>query len=297
MKTPTKEQQRALVRIWETAGPELERIRREELRGKPYRWQDVDALLDMGDHYDGPPRQTSGLVEMQRLFIKAARKQGLLPTVVRETPGGYSGDSRRAVPAREGNAAGRLVYVVGDAAILDRPKVAIFCSVKCPGKLILETYDLAQRLRDEGVLAISPFHSPMEQECLRILLRSSNPVIWGIARGLYRSIPSTPVDCRPAAADGRLIMVTPFPDRVTRITRATAMTRNRFIADMASAVVVAHAACGSKMESFCLELLDVGTPLFTFEHPDNATIISQGAKAVCTTEFADCLKKCRCSSI
>ena len=88
MKTPTKEQQRALVRIWETAGPELERIRREELRGKPYRWQDVDALLDMGDHYDGPPRQTSGLVEMQRLFIKAARKQGLLPTVVRETPAG-----------------------------------------------------------------------------------------------------------------------------------------------------------------------------------------------------------------
>ena len=35
------------------------------------------------------------------------------------------------------------LHIVGDAAILDRPKVALFCSVKCPGKLILDTYDLA----------------------------------------------------------------------------------------------------------------------------------------------------------
>ena len=86
MKRLTKEQQRHLVRIWQTAGPELERIRREELRGLPYNWEDVDMLLDMGDYYDGPPRLTSGLVEMQRLFMKAARKQGLLPSVVREAP-------------------------------------------------------------------------------------------------------------------------------------------------------------------------------------------------------------------
>ena len=66
----------------------------------------------------------------------------------------------------------KTMQTIGDAAILNQPKVALFCSVKCPGKLILETYDLAKRFRNEGILVISGFHSPMEQECLRILLRS-----------------------------------------------------------------------------------------------------------------------------
>lgn len=39
----------------------------------PYNWEDVDTLLRLGEDYDGPPRLTSGLVEMQRLFMRAAR--------------------------------------------------------------------------------------------------------------------------------------------------------------------------------------------------------------------------------
>ena len=45
----------------------------------------MDALRQMGDSYDGPPRVTSGLVEMQRLFMQEARKKGLRPAAaVRE---------------------------------------------------------------------------------------------------------------------------------------------------------------------------------------------------------------------
>lgn len=170
--------------------------------------------------------------------------------------------------------------VLGDRAVLERPKVALFCSVKCPGKLILDTYDLAKRFRDEGVTVISGFHSPMEQECLRILLRSPHPVIWCLARGLYRQIASKPVDCRAAVADGRLVMVTPFADTVRHITAKTATTRNRLVVEMASAVVVAHAAPGSKMEALSHEILAVGKPLFMFDHPANAALIESGAKPI-----------------
>ncbi len=266
-----REQCRAYVEQWRRAGSELERFHAEELRRRRYDPSDADAVLEMGDFFNGPPRLGSGLVEMQALFMKAARKQGLLPTVVRETPGAYSCDGGCAVPAHSG-AAVRRVYVVGDAAILDRPKVALFCSVKCPGKLILDTYDLAKRFRDKGVTVISGFHSPMEQECLRILLRSPHPVIWCLARSLYRQIPSKPADCRPAVADGRLVMVTPFPDTVRHITAKTAMTRNRIVADLAAAVVVAHAAPGSKMEALCRGMLAAGKPLYTFDHPANAAL-------------------------
>ncbi len=274
-----REQYRAYVEQWRRAGPELERIHAEELRRYRYDPADADTVLGLGDNYDGPPRETSGLVEMQRLFMKAARKQGLLPTVVRESPGDYASDGRRAVPARA-NEAGRRVYVVGDAAILERPKLALFCSVKCPGKLILETYDLAKRFRNEGVLVISPFHSPMEQECLRILLRSPHPVIWALARGIYRQIPSKPVDCRKAVTEDRLIMVTPFPETVRHITAETATTRNRLVAGMADAVVIAHAAPGSKMEDLCRDVLSTGKPLYTFDHPANAGILATGARRI-----------------
>ncbi len=172
------------------------------------------------------------------------------------------------------------IQIVGDATILGRPKIALFCSVKCPGKLILDTYDLAKRFRNECVLVISPFHSPMEQECLRILLRSPNPVIWALARGLYRQIPSKPVDCRTAVAEGRLVMATTFPDTVRHITAITATTRNRLVVDIASGVVVAHAAPGSKMEALCREILAAGKPLYTFDHPANAALIEAGAKRV-----------------
>ena len=71
MRVPTREEQRLLVHQWEETGRELEQLRRDALRGMPYNWEDVDALLQLGDNYDGPPRLSSGLVEMQRWFMKA----------------------------------------------------------------------------------------------------------------------------------------------------------------------------------------------------------------------------------
>jgi hypothetical protein len=79
---------------WNRAGPELNRIRREELRSWKYDSRIVDALLEMGVKSPRREEEPNGLVEMQRWFMKFARKQGLLPTVVRESPGAYSGDGR-----------------------------------------------------------------------------------------------------------------------------------------------------------------------------------------------------------
>lgn len=169
------------------------------------------------------------------------------------------------------------IRTTGDATILNRPKIALFCSVKCPGKLILDTYDLAKRFREDGITVISGFHSPMEQECLRILLRSPHPVIWCLARGPLKIIP---LEFRPAVEEGRLVIVSPFPDKVRRVTAETATIRNRAVADMAAAVVVAHAAPDSKIETLCRELLAAGKPLYTFDHPANAELLSAGAKTI-----------------
>ncbi|MDZ7617090.1 MAG: hypothetical protein U1E05_08805 [Patescibacteria group bacterium] len=64
---------RRWVRAWQTAGPELERVRREELR-RLDGLQAISLLCGPADYQAPPrgPRPTSGLVEQQRWFKKAA---------------------------------------------------------------------------------------------------------------------------------------------------------------------------------------------------------------------------------
>lgn len=85
-----KELYRRYVEGWKRAGPELERIRREELRVLDTRKEvaGMDALVDIALRH-GRPRETSGLVEMQRWFMEFARRQGLLPPAVAESKGQY----------------------------------------------------------------------------------------------------------------------------------------------------------------------------------------------------------------
>ncbi|MBI2439965.1 MAG: hypothetical protein HYV35_01185 [Lentisphaerae bacterium] len=79
----TRQQMRKVVEQWKRAGPELERVRNEELRRWQYDYKAVDALLDIGGHF-GKSRPTSGLVEMQKWFMKLAERQGLRPVSVPE---------------------------------------------------------------------------------------------------------------------------------------------------------------------------------------------------------------------
>ncbi|MBM4122358.1 MAG: hypothetical protein FJ249_07185 [Nitrospira sp.] len=53
-----------------------------------------------------------------------------------------------------GKQAPKRISALGNLDILKHKSLALFCSVKCPGNLILQTYDLAQRLRQAGVTVI-----------------------------------------------------------------------------------------------------------------------------------------------
>ena len=44
----------------------------------------------------------------------------------------------------------KVITAIGNPDILKKT-LTIFCSVKCPGNLILQTYDLAQYLSDDSV--------------------------------------------------------------------------------------------------------------------------------------------------
>lgn len=136
--------------------------------------------------------------------------------------------------------------VLGDPGLLRLRRTALFCSARTPGDAILRTHDAARRMRDEGVTVISGFHSPIEKECLRILLRGRQPVIVCPARAIEAM--RIPTDCHAAFAAGRLLFISPFTKQPKRVTKESALRRNEIVAALADEVFIAHIAPGGQTE-------------------------------------------------
>jgi predicted Rossmann fold nucleotide-binding protein DprA/Smf involved in DNA uptake len=172
---------------------------------------------------------------------------------------------------------GAPITVSGNVGILDQHQItALFCSTRCPGDLILKTYDLARSLREGGVPVIGGFHSPMEQECLRLLLRGQQPVAVCPARSIHNMRLS--YDWCEAIRQGRLLLLSPFPENQRRQTAALAALRNEFVAALADAIFIVHAEAGSKTEALGKIALAWGKPVYTFDSRDNTGLISLGVK-------------------
>ena len=152
----------------------------------------------------------------------------------------------RHLAERLETAAPTRLWVIGNLEILAERKVGLFCSVRCPGNAILRAYDVAQKLRDEGVTVVSGFHSPVEKECLRILFRGNQPIIICLARAMEKL--RLPVAWRPALDEGRLLVLSPFEKRPRRPTTESSQQRNELVAALADEVLIIHAEPGGSIE-------------------------------------------------
>lgn len=137
------------------------------------------------------------------------------------------------------------LWAIGNLQILAKHKVGLFCSVRCPGDAILSAYDAARKLRDEGVTVVSGFHSPVEMECLRILLRGKQPIIICLARSLGTLRP--PTEWRQALASGRLLLLSRF-EKSRRADKNIARRRNELVAALSNEVLIIHAEPGGSID-------------------------------------------------
>jgi predicted Rossmann fold nucleotide-binding protein DprA/Smf involved in DNA uptake len=177
-----------------------------------------------------------------------------------------------------GDDAPTQVSLLGNRELLKNRMLALFCSIKCPGSVILKTYDLAKALRDAGVAVLGGFHTPMEKECLALLLRGTQPIVVCPARGLERIRPTAAVTDGIRA--GRVLLVSMFGPRHRRATAELAEQRNRLVVALAGMTLVSHAAPGGKTESLCREIVAMRKPLFTVDAPENANLLTLGAKVL-----------------
>ncbi len=170
------------------------------------------------------------------------------------------------------------LWALGNLEILKKPLLGFFCSVKCPGDLILRAYDLARSLRDNGITVIGGFHSPIEKDCLDLLIKGTQPIILCPARSienmLVKKVYRQPLD------EGRLMFLSPFEKKIKRHTAKTSQSRNQFVALMSNAVFAVYAEPNGKIQEMSEEILSLNKPLYTFESEYNKNLIERGAQPV-----------------
>lgn len=147
------------------------------------------------------------------------------------------------------------MFEVGNKEIWNLRKNAFLCSSVVPATAVLKCYDWAVRNREEGNCVIGGFHSQIEKDVLHFLIKGTQPLILALARGLK-------VNYEPAISkalsDGRLLIISPFPKEIDRVTIRTAGVRNRMMIDLADTVFVGFSSPGGKLETL---LKDVTKPV------------------------------------
>ena len=161
--------------------------------------------------------------------------------------------------SRLGDNAPAELTVLGNLDLLHARKTALFCSARTPGDAILRAHDAARRMRNDGVTVISGFHSPIENECLRILLRGKQPIIICPARAIDEMRVQT--ECRIAFDAGRVLYVSLFAGQPRRITADSALRRNEMVAALADDAYIAHVSPGGQTAQIADMLRRWGRPL------------------------------------
>ncbi|MFA7683837.1 MAG: DNA-processing protein DprA [Syntrophales bacterium] len=168
------------------------------------------------------------------------------------------------------------LYALGETAILRQHLLGLICSIQCPGSVVLKTFDTVRALKDADVTVAGGFLSPMERDCLDILLRGKQPIILCPARRLKGMRLGPKV--RQAIDEGRLLVLSMFDDSVQHTTASQAVQRNNLVAALSDALFVPYAAPNGKTWKTIHAALKRKQPVYTFGLEDNATLIASGAQ-------------------
>ncbi len=167
--------------------------------------------------------------------------------------------------------AARIVGV-GETTLLAKPLLGLIASRECPGNVLIETLEHVPEWVKAGRVLVSGFHSPLEQQVLRSVLRRKGRVVKVLARGLDpdRSYLRLTPEEGLALRESRLLVISPFGSDVTRTTRVTSLQRNQFVLALSDKTVVPHVRSGSPMEGLLRDFKDRIVPSggITFTNPN-----------------------------
>lgn len=146
---------------------------------------------------------------------------------------------------RIGTELANRIIGVGEAVLLAEPLLGLIASRECPGHVLLETLDRVPEWVKAGRVVISGFHSPLEQQVLRSVLRRKGRVVKVLARGMTDYRPTA--EEREPLAVGRMLVITACRPEMRRTTRETSLARNRLVLVLASEIFAPYVATDSPL--------------------------------------------------
>ena len=155
-----------------------------------------------------------------------------------------------------------IIAYLGNTELLKLPKTAFLCSRQVPAGVVLKCYDWAIAQREAGRCIISGFHSQLEKDVMHYLLKGKQPIILVLARGLKKRLEP---ELKDAINEKRLLIVTPFEEKVKRVTTETANLRNRLMAELADEIFVAYALPGGNIEKLITDISFKGKTISPFK--------------------------------
>jgi predicted Rossmann fold nucleotide-binding protein DprA/Smf involved in DNA uptake len=172
-----------------------------------------------------------------------------------------------------------VISAIGNPDILTgrkSPWTALLCSKDCPGSVILPALDHVRGLRDAGRIVVSGFHSPMEQECFKLLLRGTQSIIICPARAISKM--RLPAEWQRPLAENRLLILSPFEENQKRMTAALARERNAFVAALADEIFVVYGRPNGSSFDLARQALDTGKKVYTIDGPANLELLTLGVQ-------------------
>ena len=131
---------------------------------------------------------------------------------------------------------------LGNKDLLGKNLTAFLSSRTVATDKVMACYDWATSLNAETDCVVSGFQSPIEQDVLHFLQKKRIPVIVVLARAMYKQIPE---ELEKSYNDGRVLFISISNN--TRVNKATAFIRNRYVVDLAQKILFGMLAENSSL--------------------------------------------------
>ena len=110
---------------------------------------------------------------------------------------------------------------------------------------VLKSYEWAKKQRAEGNCVVCGNHSQIEKDVFEILLKGKQALVLVLPRGMKKRWDKSWLE---NVEKGRLLIVSPFGQEVTRVTRETAIKKNETIIDLSEQITVGYKSPGGQLD-------------------------------------------------
>jgi predicted Rossmann fold nucleotide-binding protein DprA/Smf involved in DNA uptake len=168
----------------------------------------------------------------------------------------------------------RLWYC-GEISLLKTQLLGVVSARKIEPDLALKTAELLEQLTSIGLTFIGGWHSPLEEEALRVLLRTPAKIVFCVSKSLEKFVPSPDIDF--LVTQGRGLLITHCSPKAARISRNASLRRNEVVLHLAKGLLVLSAPARSASLKLAQAAIALRKPVFTPEHRINDELLTAGA--------------------